>query len=211
MQSQRIALKFFTSAPSAPYHRPRDPLTFEVSQNKSQKDQVWNLLILWLRWIIIDTSYFIFTSFLQRRSLVFKEVTVRRWKVSFYLSLIISWIPRHGSATALLYLFWIVATLVMVATQTLILIRRNEIIDHFDKHASFWRNNEAKNCKQSKKVTSTKFCYFCVQSEVRLKAQENESQWLGLESQRRPSLRLLFYLIDLYLKVGITQGWGIVL
>ena len=59
---------------------------------------------------------------------------------------------RHGSATALLYLFWIVATLVMVATQTLILIRRNEIIDHFDKHASFWRNNEAENCRQSKKV-----------------------------------------------------------
>lgn len=59
---------------------------------------------------------------------------------------------RHGGATALLYLFWIVATLVMVATQTLILVRRNEIIDHFDKHASFWKNNQAKNCKRSKRV-----------------------------------------------------------
>ena len=62
---------------------------------------------------------------------------------------------RHGGATALLYLFWIVATMVMVATQTLILIRRNEIIDHFDKHASFWRDNQAKNCKASKRVISS--------------------------------------------------------
>jgi hypothetical protein len=53
----------------------------------------------------------------------------------------------------LLYLFWIVATLVMVATQTLILVRRNEIIDHFDKHASFWKHNQAKNCERSDRVT----------------------------------------------------------
>ena len=72
-----------------------------------------------------------------------------RWLASRNFTFIL----RHGSATALLYLFWIVATLVMVATQTLILFRRNEIIDHFDKHASFWRNNEAKNCKRSKRVT----------------------------------------------------------
>ncbi len=52
----------------------------------------------------------------------------------------------------MLYLFWIVATMVMVATQTLILFRRNEIIDHFDKHASFWKNNASKNCTKSKTV-----------------------------------------------------------
>jgi len=59
---------------------------------------------------------------------------------------------RHGGQTALLYLFWIVASVVMTSTGTLILIHRKEIIDHFDKHISFWENKSTSDGEKSIKV-----------------------------------------------------------
>ena len=98
---------------------------------------------------IFDLSIPFFRSEMLQWSAVRSQITVCNYftKLCVYFFFL-----RHGGATALLYLFWIVATMVMAATQTLILVRRNEIIDHFDKHSSFWKNSATKNCTKTKRV-----------------------------------------------------------